>query len=1538
MKKFLSLTLALAFGAAIWAQAPAAMRQGDIKRSDFDTSGRSITDQELRPVVDGFEPALYKSDFDGRQTGIYRLPLTAESAEMSAPFRRTVPVLAPAAGGAGTARALMIYSDLPADQWTSSIVEVPLSGTPTQFNVLKSGVMGRDMAVHYGKKFMTSHFYSGYYTQYCYVFDDSSLEQLKTWEYYRADLQTSCSAYDPATGNFYGCYVCTVDGKDQWVFGYMTTVESYTGSGMITVVKAMGDDRFHGMMCTAQGKLYAINGAGTLFAVDKATGDAVRVGDTGCSNTYATSGFYDDASGMIYYATCNDMSSALYAIDPATAKATYLYDMPHGEQLVGLYVLGQDKPAGVPAPAADITVESVAGSPTAKVTFTAPSTLNDGSAASGDVDFEVLVGGRSVKTGTTQYGRVTEVEFEVTENAEVTIAVVMKNASGISEIASIFKFVGTPRPRAPYFTGVKFNSDAYSVNVAWEAPYNVESGNNGGTINTADLEFVLTRYPDGKVERFPFATRSTTQAIERKEGMTVYWYTLAMEYHGVSSMVAQGSSFSVGDYVVPPYSDDCKSGLTLAYYSQILTDTDTNRWDYITALSGFDYGYFYHGAAGRTEPTDSYFFMPPVKFEGGKTYNFSFKAASTNVGWRNERVAVYMGRERSIESVRQRQLMAPTEIYSIRQEGGEDYTLTLYPEEDGIYYIAFHHCSDPDLRFLYLGQFHISAPLATDVPAAVENLRVTADPSGASDVTIAFDRPAKTVSGAVLTGEVKVRIDRDGTTVYDDVIADAKFSWHDLSPVNGNNTYSVTPYNAGGEGPMAQENVYVGFSRPVNPARPVAWVGSNTGEALLTWQPVTEDDRGTPLTSSSVWYEVMRQYYDADGKLQRETVGEHVTDTRFTDQVAAATADPVYVSYWVRACTLGGYSQWVSSDAISLGKAYAMPFEESYKDASLAYTWYSKVFSGGAGEWGIGSDASFDNCSSVDGDNGLCFFRGSKQNTYAIMYSPVINVSATAKHPVASLYYYGQGENCQNKIGLCANWGEGLYLVSEEVCGPDWGWHRMDVDLTNVKGMPVQIAVQVGVINMNYVVFDKVRVYDRPERDIHNVTVSGPNVITAGDDAIYTISYENDGLQPVKGCKVSLYRDGGLVGSVEKTDELAPGATASVQITDHTNSTYSESCKYYAVVECKDDEVDTNNRSCDHITHIYFNDGYPVVTGLTADRQDNAVKLSWNEPEMVNLPLQQTTEDFEGFTPFATSFAPWTTIDRDGLTAAQLTNDLETPGITGKQVGFFVQDASAAGFKELGAPVAAYSGTKYMASIWSKNEFGNHKPNDDWLITPELSGEAQVLTFLASSVDNNYKETFEIYASSTGNTISDFELIGRVTEAKAEWVQYSGRLPEGTRYVAFRCISDGQLMLKLDDVSMTLRSAPEMELSIMGYNVYRDGVKINGELLESPEFTDTTAGDGAHEYVVTAVYDKGESNPSEKASVLAGLSLITTQGISVMVDGHDIVVKGAAARAVSVSSVNGMAVYAGQGDTRVSVAPGFYIVTVGGDVCKVIVR
>lgn len=62
---------------------------------------------------------------------------------------------------------------------------------------------------------------------------------------------------------------------------------------------------------------------------------------------------------------------------------------------------------------------------------------------------------------------------------------------------------------------------------------------------------------------------------------------------------------------------------------------------------------------------------------------------------------------------------------------------------------------------------------------------------------------------------------------------------------------------------------------------------------------------------------------------------------------------------------------------------------------------------------------------------------------------------------------------------------------------------------------------------------------------------------------------------------------------------------------------------------------------------------------------------------------------------------------------------------------------------------------------------------------------------------------------------------------------------------------------------------------ITGYNVYRDGVKVNKSLVSDESFSDADVADGEHKYVVSAVYGTEESEKSDEATVD-----VTTKGLS----------------------------------------------------------
>lgn len=97
---------------------------------------------------------------------------------------------------------------------------------------------------------------------------------------------------------------------------------------------------------------------------------------------------------------------------------------------------------------------------------------------------------------------------------------------------------------------------------------------------------------------------------------------------------------------------------------------------------------------------------------------------------------------------------------------------------------------------------------------------------------------------------------------------------------------------------------------------------------------------------------------------------------------------------------------------------------------------------------------------------------------------------------------------------------------------------------------------------------------------------------------------------------------------------------------------------------------------------------------------------------------------------------------------------------------------------------------------------------DDWLISPQLSGTAQTISFFAKSTKPNYgNESFEVLASSTGKETADFVLVKAVESVPGEWTKYDAELPAGTSYMAIRCTSNDIFALAIDDITLLTAEA-----------------------------------------------------------------------------------------------------------------------------------
>lgn len=172
----------------------------------------------------------------------------------------------------------------------------------------------------------------------------------------------------------------------------------------------------------------------------------------------------------------------------------------------------------------------------------------------------------------------------------------------------------------------------------------------------------------------------------------------------------------------------------------------------------------------------------------------------------------------------------------------------------------------------------------------------------------------------------------------------------------------------------------------------------------------------------------------------------------------------------------------------------------------------------------------------------------------------------------------------------------------------------------------------------------------------------------------------------------------------------------------------------------------------------------------------------------------------------------------------------------------------------------------------------------------------------------------------------------------ATWTKYEYDLPEGALHFAIRYVSTDTYMIMIDDITFI----PDPTLSaptFVGYDIYRDGVKINDAPVAENEYLDTEAGDGNHTYHVVAKFAEGDSELSNPVTL--GQSAIDTIGdsaVKVCVEDRDIVVTGATGQTVTVVSVDGKVISRTVGDLRLTVTPAIYLVTVGTTTSKLLVK
>ncbi len=1397
----------------------------------------------------------------------------------------------------------VIYSE--SSDMSYGVYEMPVSG-PCSFSpvALESGVSPNGGGCLVENTYLSINYFGffGMYFVYIDTYDADSWELLGEVSSYDFTLVANDLTYDATTGNIYGCFLNSeADGFELGVLDLDNATRSTIGAC---------EDPYMGLAAASDGTLYGITTTGVLHKIDKTTGTPTVIGNVGIDAAYASSATCDPVSGALYYSVNPEDGTAwLYSVDTTTGAGTPIYQFTNNDEVVGLYIPAPAAADKAPDAVSGLVASFENGSLSGTVSFVAPSTLFDGSApeAGADLTYSVKFNGTEVATGTCTYAQSVSVPVTVDASGTYKVVVTVANAEGTSPKAKTELFIGFDELKP--VTNVVLSWADGTATLTWDA---CAGTINGGYYDAAAVLYKVTR-ADGTVAADALAGTSFSEALAEPEAATSYSYSVVAYTTNATSAAAESNAVVLGSLKLPYYepfdSEDVVSSFTI-----IDANADGKIWSWYSGSMKMTYN--------SEMEMDDWIITAGIKMEAGKMYTISFDYFASS-SYFPERIEAFIGTSATVDGMTT-QIMEKTDVAS---PDAATFTYDFICPADGTYYLGIHGCSDADEYNLYIDNISISAPIAGAAPDAVSDLVITPDASGALNATVAFTAPSKTVTGDALSSITKIEV-ANGTEVLTTVDAPAvgsAVSCPVTVTATGEYTFTVTAYNAEGAGRSASASAYIGINVP-GLVTNIVGVESTPGTVTLTWDAPVVDVDGNVFNPANATYSVVAVI---DGT--QSIVAEDLTACTFTHKVCEADDEQQFVYYGIFAESAGGLGSGAASDLIAVGKAYELPYVESFTDGGLSYILGTSVVAG-SGQWYIANDESFTDITSYDGDNGFAYMKGSNIDDEAVIFTGKINITGTA--PVLTLQSNQFSVECLNDLYILVN-GQSVY---DEAQTGDGGWTKISVPMSQFLGQTVQVTIGARVNSHVYTIIDCIAIEEPLDYNLQALNLIAPAKVAANTEATISAKINNDGSKDIEGYTVNLLIDGKVADTKTANAVIASGERQEVSFSKTFAPTEAGLHTVAIQVVCDKDEYDGDDTTKEATVNVTV-PNYPTVT-ISGELENGTPKITWSAPVLSGEGQTAVlTEDFESedAESFAMdSYPDWTfyngnTAATYGISGAEFPN-------AGGAFGWILFDGNSAGLSTW----TGYNSDRAMVAL--AHESG---ANDAWMISPALSGDAQTITFFAKCITTSYgAETYELLYSTTGTAQEDFIAIGEEgattnSLATTEWTQISFEVPAGAKYFAIRSTSNDVFAFFVDDVVYT-GGAPDFSyLTLKGYNVYRDGQLITAEPITATEYLDTEAEEGLHTYAVTAVYAEGESAISNEVEInISGVANLLASDVTIEVVGRSIVVNAPEAINVSINGADGRVLMARNGNKsyRVAVAPGVYMVKAGARIAKVVVK
>lgn len=1400
--------------------------------------------------------------------------------------------------------------------------------------------------------------YSNYYSVFRrYDTDTWQLEEINTFGTGTGNIAEDMTV-DYISGNVYAV------GNNVYMGGVRELKKVDLATGEMTKVGSLGHT-IHAIAADATGQLWGVgtpagvSSPTNLYKIDKTTGEVSQVAqmDINLYTGSLSSLTFDLRTGKLYFVAQTyteneyyerEWTNGLFEINTSTGAADMVREFEYKEILAGLTMT--DSHPKAPQAVADLKFVFDEGSTVAgKVSCTLPELAYDGSRLDGTLRVTVTVDGEQVAemSGLAPGKEYLSEALQLEAGRSHLVKVACYSGANKSVPSRIDVFAGTDTPAAPANLQVTVNESGDAIHLTWDAAKSV----NGGFIESAKLRYDVTLMPDKKVIASDLAATELDYVFENRN-MAVAQVRVTARIDDTAGPDAVSQIFVAGTPWPLPYLEAFNYAAEAVWpFTVIDANNDETeagfRWYFGPNQRA---AWYYSSPTMATGYADDWLITPSIAFEPDKVYRLQFDTYGYMGGVNTLEVA--LGSQPVVDKMTHKihRCKYETPGYSATQPLNVE---CLFMPAAGDARVGFHNVGD-NSDHVFLDNIYISVYGTSAIPAAVGDLKAEVAGGG---VKLTFTTPRLTAGGEALTALSDVKIYRNNTdgellTTIDAPAAGSPLEFVDRNYGSGVKTYMVVASNASGAGMFATVsiNTYADVPRAVE--KFTVTPRNGWSEALLEWTYPSSMTgvNGGALTEADLTYDLYRIVDNTTTLIAQGYSGNSYYDTGCSAAMPEGRRQ-VYMSYRIVPVTNGGSGTATTSSKLLMGLSYPLPFRESWAHQGQEnFTWTQENCSSSS-SWFINSSTSYDpRATCQDGDGGQVSFSGSRYGISSGDYvSPRIDVSSFANPKVTFHLYRSTDTNTQGssvKIGFISDdAGRQILPAKYDVYHTEDGWAEYTVDVPEQYARSNRVSVVFSATTANYkgqVHLDNMSVTgEQPQKEIKAQRIVGGEKCLIGTSNSYDVEVANIGTAAVSGITVQLYADDRLVGT-EEIASLEAGQTALAPFTLTPGLENNERPVHLrGVVQSDEDGTDTNNTI--EATVYLTAPMLPYVTeisGVSPDTQ--SARIVWQEA--TRYPHVETvTDDVESYTPFAIdNIGEWTTVDKDlqittmislGSGALQWDN-------AGEPQAFIVFNAPQSG---AGAVLKPRSGSQCFISFAARSQ------NDDWLISPQLSGNAQTVSFYAKcAYTTDLNERFEVWASPGSPDVSDFICISGdspiAVTSYNNWTRYNFSLPEGTKFFAIRCVSSMQTGLMIDDITYSPRHA---DLELWGFNVYRDGEKITPSEVGDYEYIDTGLEFGSkHSYAVTAVYDAGESifSPAVEVTIDGSSSIdsVTPDSgkISIHAVNGGIRILSPAGTSIKVYTTQGSLIYSllSATDQTLPVKAGIYVVNAGTKAAKVMVR